>query len=476
MDILKILGQFFFFIVGLSIQGFGLNGVFQAGASKIDITPPIGTKIYGNWVQPSAKHIHDPLNAKCLVLDDGVSKIALVVVDVVEINKRIIEVAKDFVVAEIDFDRENILVSATHTHSGPGAMGDEYLPDDAHLNQYSQFLARKIADAIIIANNNKEPAMIAWGGIEVDDYVFVRRWIMKDSVYSPYGTKDIVKMNPGFLNPQSLKPAGVVDPELSFISVKALSGRPISVLANYSLHYVGGVPKDEISADYFSLFGDYLDDLMSEDVLFPRFVGIMSNGTSGNINNLDFSKEAEGHPPYVKMNLVAQDLAAKVFKALQEVEYQSWVPIDARQSMIRLKVNRATPEVMANVAKIQARPDFQKPYYSRYEKMYAQRVFAMEANWPDSIEVLLQAFRIGDLGVTALPFEAFSQMGLELKQKSPFKDCFTIGLANGCLNYLPTPEEIDMGGYETWPTINRVERMTSVKVTEALLELLDDLK
>lgn len=452
------------------------NKVFRAGASQADVSPPIGAKIYGNWVQPSAKSIHDALHAKSLVLDDGETKIALVVVDLVEINKRYIEAAKDLIVSEVDLDRENIMISATHTHSGPSADGDVYVADDAPLNDYTKMLVRKLADGVVSAYYHLEPAEIAWGGVDVPEHVFVRRWILKDSVYSPYGTKDIVKMNPGFENPALVKPSGPIDPEVSFVSIRSTTGRPIAVLANYSLHYVGGVPGDEISADYFSLFGRYMAQNISAEASFPQFVGIMSNGSSGNVNNFDYSKPREHYEPYVKMNRVAKDLADKVYAEMKELKYQKYVPINAKESILRLKVRRASPEVMANVARIQARSENEKPFYNNWEKMYANRVLTMEATWPDSIDITLQAFQIGDLGIATLPFEAFTQTGLEIKDKSPFDHTFTIELANGCLNYLPTPEEIDMGGYETWHTINRVERNASVKITEELLSLFKSLK
>src|SRR5690606_13930531 len=256
------------------------------------------------------------------------------------------------------------------------------------------------------------------------DHLFVRRWIMKDSVLSPYGTKDIVRMNPGPGNPDLVKTYGPIDPEVSFISVQSVSGRPISVLANYSLHYVGWVPKGDISADYFALFGTYLGSMMSVGKNFPKFVGIMSNGTSGNVNNTDYNNPEDPlrsmDQPYAQMNYIAKDLAEKVHGALQELIYSSWVPLGVEQSFIKLKVHKASPEILANVGRIMSRSDSLKPLYSAREKIYARGILEQELLWPNEIDVPLQAFRIGDLGITALPFEVFTQTGLELKDKSHF--------------------------------------------------------
>ena len=80
---------------------------------------------------------------------------------------------------------------------------------------------------------------------------------------------------------------------------------------------------------------------------------------------------------------------------------------------------------------------------------------------PETVRVILQAVRIGELGITAIPFEVFSEIGLELKARSPLKPSFTIELANGGYGYLPTPEQHKLGGYETWLGTNKVEVQAS---------------
>lgn len=467
----------FFLIVGISnIQA--QEKIFQAGASQIDITPFLKVEIVGNFDVPSASNIHDPLYAKTLVLDDGTTKLAIVIVDNVGINQATFDKAKAYLAEETELKKENILMASTHTHSGP-STGGKYIPEGQQLNEYAEFLARKIADGVRTAINNLEPAKIGWGGVDVPDHLFVRRWFLKDSVSSPYGTKDIVQMNPGTGNPNIVKPSGPIDPEVSFISVQSVSGRPISVLANYSLHYVGWVPKGDISADYFALFGTYLGRLMSVDMNFPRFVCIMSNGTSGNVNNNDYSKPRDElrsmDRPYEQMNYVAKDIADKVYGALQKVTYKSWVHLGAELSYLSLKVHKANPEILANVSRIMSRQDSEKPLYSGREQIYARRILEQELVWPNEIDVPLQTFRIGDLGITALPFETFTQTGLELKDKSPFEDHFTIELANGSFGYLPTPEEVELGGYETWLGVRYVEKYATVKITEQLLKQLQNL-
>src|SRR5690606_679506 len=122
------------------------------------------------------------------------------------------------------------------------------------------------------------------------------------------------------------------DPEVSFISVQATDGRPIALLANYSLHYVGGVPSGHISADYFAVFADRIQQLLNADRQDPPFVGIMSNGTSGDVNNINFRGPAEKHPPYAKMKIVAEDVAQEVMRVYKTIEHHAWVPLKAAQT------------------------------------------------------------------------------------------------------------------------------------------------
>ncbi len=111
----------------------------------------------------------------------------------------------------------------------------------------------------------------------------------------------------------------------------------------------------------------------------------------------------------------------------------------------------------------------------RLEKTYAERTIQMN-RWPDNIDVLMQTFRIGELGVAAIPFEVFTEIGLEIKAKSPFKSSFTIELANGSYGYLPTPEQHQLGGYETWLGTNRVETTASRKIVTEILKLFNQVK
>jgi len=462
----------------------GSNGLhaqtqtFQAGASLSNITPPLGKQIVGGWSSPPATYIHDQLYAKTLILDDGETRLALVLADNVSIKREVFDAAKSIIQHETGLAKENILMAATHTHSSVSAGGEGQKRRGWHygepLDEYQRFLVRRIADGVRIAMENLQPAEIAWGSVDAPEHVFNRRWIMEEPVSNPLGTEDKAQMNPGHENPALVEPAGPIDPEVSFIAVRSKDGAPISVLANYSLHYIGGVPGGHISADYFAVFADRLKELLQADRQDPPFVGIMSNGTSGDINNLNFGEPSERKPPYEQMHMVGNDIAQKVHQAYQSLEFQEWVPLQARASELTLDVRRASPQILANMEKVRNRDEQAEPLFHGLEKVYAQRIEQLEAEWPDQIDILLQTFGIGELGISAIPFEVFVETGLEIKEESPFADTFTIELANGSYGYLPTPQQHELGGYETWLSTNRVEKQASEKIVAELMRLFNE--
>lgn len=457
------------------------NGIsrFQAGAAMSNITPPLGEPIVGGWRPTPATHVHDELHARCLVLDNGQTRLGIVLCDNVGIPREVYDKARAILGETTDLEPRHILMAATHTHSATSARTPNKLRTADELGDYQKFLARRIADGVRRAIHNLEPARIGWGSAQVPSQVFNRRWFVspdaEEVLRNPFGGHDKVRMNPPRMHPALLEPAGPTDPEVAFLSVQSQNGRPIALLANYSLHYVGGVPQGDVSADYFALFAERIAKLLraEEDASTP-FVGIMSNGTSGDINNINFQKSYERRPPYEKMRQVAHLVAAKVFAAHQNVRFRDWVRLDIIQDEITIASRKPTEELLEWANSIQQKPEEAEAFHSR-ERIYAERVLRQNEA-PKNISVVLQTLRIGDLAITAIPFEVFAEIGLEIKEQSPFEQTFTIELANGSYGYLPTPRQHELGGYETWLGTNLVEKDASTKIVEKLLRMLGDLK
>lgn len=444
--------------------------VFRAGAATSNITPPLGELIVGNWVPAPAQHIHDELFARCLVLDDGNTQIAIALCDNVGIPQQVFDEAKSKVEEATGIPASHQLLASTHTHSATTARGASKMLTQAELTDYQEFLAQRIADGIRRAVNQLEPARIGWGSAQEPSEVFNRRWYMKDAAHlgNPFGGIDRVRMNPPRGSASLDRPAGPTDPEVSFLSVQSVDGRPIALLANYSLHYVGGVPNGHVSGDYFGYFAKYIEEKLSAEKQTPAFVGMLSNGTSGDVNNIDFTqKSPPKYAPYEKMQEVAAKVAVKVAEAHEQITFHDWVPLGAAMTALPLRVRQPTEEMKKHLAAVEAKGEPQG--FSR-EWTYAKRIAHLK-DAPEEIAVPLQVLRIGDLGITAIPFETFTETGLEIKDRTPFEDAFTIELANGSFGYLPTPEQHRLGGYETWLGTNYVEKNATGKIVEALMKM-----
>ncbi len=471
-----------FALVWTGGPGYAQDQVLKAGAALSNITPFLGGGIVGNFgIPPEARYIHDELYAKCLVLDDGNEQIAIVIVDNVSIRREVFDYARKLISESTGMKGENVLMAATHTHSSVSAsgVGDARSAYNfgTELDEYQTFVARRISDGVRRAIYQKEPAKIGWSSVNVPQHVFNRRWLMKEGtdLPNPFGGQDKARMNPGVGNPNLLEPAGKTDPEVYFVSVQALDGRPIALLANYSLHYVGGVPRDHISSDYFGVFAEQFSRMLDAGNKAPGFVAIMSNGTSGDVNNINVKGSPERMQSYQKMQIVARDVAKAIYDNYDKISYKTDVKLGVAFSNLTLKVRKPTPQMLARAKEVVANPDGIKLHHP-LEATYSKRAIQIQENWPENVDVVMQTLRIGDLGIAAVPFETFAETGLEIKAKSPFKSTFTIELANGSYGYLPTPGQHELGGYETWLGTNRVEKEASRKIVQRQLEQFNKLK
>src|SRR5262245_40076478 len=295
----------------------------KAGAATSNITPPLGQDIVGGFSPSPSTNIHDELHARCLVLDDGQTRVALVVCDLLGLGRLVSDEARKQIEERTKIPASHVLISATHTHSASSAMGGDRFQREQSLDDYQRFVARRIADGVQRALHNLRPAEMAFGTAEAPEHVFNRRWFMQPGTVppNPFGTTDLVKMNPGAGNPNLTEPAGPTDPTISLLAVREPGGKPISVFAAYSLHYVGGVGNGHHSADYYGMYWHYRARLLAAERLDPPFVALLANGTSGDINDISFRQPRPRQQPYEQMRYVAEDVAAKVQAAVGKAAY-----------------------------------------------------------------------------------------------------------------------------------------------------------
>ena len=445
---------------GLCIQGAGL----RAGAATSCITPPIGIVINGGMGSATARNIHDDLFARALVLEDGAVRLAMVVVDTCLVDRPVFDEARQLIQQHTGIPAERVMLSATHTHSAGAVCG-------AHLSlgdeNYRRTIPGHITDAVRGAVNRLAPAEIAWGSGSLPQHVFCRRLLIKPGVVytNQLGfTNELAKMNWDSPHAADGEPAGPTDPEVGVLSVRHTNGTHLALWANYSLHYVGDVGPGDISADYFGVFADRIQELLGADRQDPPFVGILCNGTSGDINNIDPKTGSKSTGPYTQIRRVARDLAGEVIRVERGLKYRDRVFLRAGWRELPMATRRPTQEEVVKAKAVVAGRAVGE--LRTWTDNYAREQILL-AEYPAEVSLPIQVFRIGDLALAAWPSEIFAVSGLELKRRSPVKPLLNVGLANGWFGYIPPPEQFPLGAYETW------RMRTSCLKTRAIPDLLD---
>ncbi len=457
----------------LSPPSFAAEKGLYAGTAIVDVTPrewPLVLR--GSFFPKPAKTAHDPLNVRALAFENGAGRAVIVIVDVIGISRETLDPVKKRAAKATGWRTDQMLIAATHTHSAPSARASGSAPQVA----FGKRLADGMVEAIVRAIKSLQPAQVGFGSDKVPEEVFNRRWFLQEGTMplNPFGELDKVKMNPN--RNHIVKPAGPTDPEVCIVDVRTRRKKPLGLLSNYALHYVGhiNIGERQVSADYFGEFARIMPwrlRAMSSD----HFVSMLSNGPCGDINNIDFHSKRAPRQPFEQIRIVAAKVADASWRASKEIkEYRPDTPVAMLQREVPLDWRRPSEALIRRSKEILAMTPEQQAKLPRLATNYAQRALSQEKR-EGKADCLVQAIRIGDQAIVTFPFETFVETGLEIKKKSPFKHTFLIELANGSYGYLPTPKHHELGGYETWLGTNKVQKDGSDILTRNLLEMLAEL-
>jgi len=443
---------------------------FRAGAAAVDVTPQeFPVIVVGSMLSRTATEVHTPLFAKAIVLDDGKTRLAIVVVDTCAMPRSLLDEAKTLAARSTGIPAENMLISATHTHSAPAVIGG--LGTDPDPN-YPPFLKVRLVEAIEKAAKNLEPARVGAAVGNAAPYTAVRRWIRRpDRVRDdPFGNPTVrANMHPGYQSPDATGPSGPTDPDLSVISFQSRDGRPIALLANFSMHYYGS---PSVGADYFGLFSDRMKERIAPGDVAPNrppFVGIMSHGPSGDIWLRDYLKPAPKEPPH-DISSYTDALVNIAHDAYKTIQYRDDVTLAMAQTDLPLKFRLPDKQRLEWARGIMDAMEGASP--TNTTEVYAREAIFLHEQ--QGVSLILQALRIGDIGITAIPNEVYALTSLKLKAYSPLRTTVNIELANGSEGYIPPPEQHPLGGYNTWPARSAsLEVNAEPKIVETVLRMLE---
>ena len=426
------------------------------GATKVNITPPIGIRLagYGARTQPSCG-VHDDLWAQALVLDDGERQVAVVTVDILHLPRDMVSEVRSSLEQEIGLPAANVFLCAAHDHSGP----DLCIADERSIC-YRAELSEKLRSVVRTAVQNRREARVRIG-------------------------KGLLQGIAGNRRPTG----GPMDPEVGVLCVERMQGELIAILVNYTCHAtVLGADNLLISADYPGYMRRAIERRKASDV-----VVLFTNGALGNINPGGYSPEISmighyiAHRTFTDAERLGRMLADVVLRVLEQpgltaapivggVSDLAELPLKERPNRRQAEANLAQKrQVVAELEQAGAGPEERTT--AEIELAYAEiRLSLLETLEQDGPTTLaeIQAIRVGDAYLVGIPGEPFVEIGLEIKRRSGLPHTFVIGLANGYLGYIPTEDAYTDGGYE--PAAARVAPGADARIVNTALSLLERLK
>jgi sugar phosphate isomerase/epimerase len=412
----------------------------RAGVAVVDITPPIGYRMSGYFYERLSTAVMNPLRAKAIVLRQQDQSAALVFCDLIGLSREVTSRARKQASEKTGIPPENILIAATHSHTGPLYFGSlrkqfhdvavaKYGSDPCEKVDYAGVLSEKIAQVIAQADAGTKPVRLQAGVAQQQDLSFNRRFHMKD------GT---VRFNPGVLNPDIVRAAGPIDPGVPFVFFRGIDGdNAIAAIVNFALHLdtVGGT---EYAADY----PYYLEQSLRQ-TFGDNFVLLFGTGTCGDINHIDVTKKDR-----LKTDYIGRTLAETVRAKVNELKTAAEPALAVRSEIVDAPLQHYSPEKIAwareNIKKVGTNE------LSFLEQVEAYKILAIEMRGGQTIGLEVQVFRLSrDVAVVGLPGEVFVDLGLAIKHASPFPVTLVIELCQDAPDYIPTRKAFAEGSYET---------------------------
>jgi hypothetical protein len=381
----------------------------------------------------------DPLYATALVIEKDGTKAALVSLDLIGTTFGVVTEARKLVEQATGIPGSNVMISATHSHTGP-ILADDKPRDDAFgggsdlAKSFIKGLPTKIAEAVHKADSTRVPAKFFRGVGREDGLAFNRRFHMAD------GT---VGWNPGKANPNIVRPAGPTDPAVPVVHVETADGKSLATYVNFAMHLdtVGGL---SYSADYPYPLGKALAAVKGE-----QHLTLFTIGTAGDINHIDVSHKRPQKGP-AEASRIGTRLAAEVLRTYEKLEPVTDGLLKVSREVIDLPLTPVTPAEVEVAKEVVAKlKSGAKPAPKFLDQVAAFKATDITNRNGKPLAVEVQVIALGpDLAWVSLPGEIFVELGLAIKAGSPFKQTIIAELANGSIGYIPTKKAYEQGNYE----------------------------
>ena len=407
--------------------------VVRAGCAQEVITPPLGVLLAGYFHDRVAERVRDDLFARAVVIESQGERVALVSCDLISMDGEIADRAKEIVEKETGIPAERVLIGATHTHTGP-ELRQNHAVDPAE--EWADGLPGRIAAAVKRATEGMFSGTLRPGRIGVTGYSFNRLFRMKDG-------SELFGRRPA----ETVGVAGPIDPELQTLSLVDEQERLRGLVVNFALHVdvIGGGSADFVSADWPGELAGNIAAVYGDEV-----VTVFLQGTAGDINHNPHDPTFLPRSGPEKAVQLGRALAGAAVCAAERAEPMMEVPLRSEIETLSIPYYTRDADLMAEVEELRKKPE--PTPFERY-------IIEKGGSWPhdgQDAAVPVQAMRIGEVGLVALPAEIFARIGLEIKQFSPAPFTFAVELANADVSiYVPTTDQAERGAYGARPILSR---------------------
>lgn len=377
---------------------------------ECDITPPLGCYIPGHYKDIRAIDVADKIYAKAVVIENDGNIAALVCVDSVTIPPEMHDIVTKRVFEYTGITPDSVCICCNHSHSGAPI---ESTPDIGCFadEAYKDVFFRLAADSIILAFKRLEDSNAFFANTEVKGFAYNRTFILDDGSYVTHGRgKTNIVSN-----------FGKLDHELAIVMFEQ-DGVPSSAIINYSCHQCCmNQMCNQYSGDFASIISKELKKEYGND-----FVSIFLEGCCGDVNHVN---------PDINVPIpdtLYIDIGKKLAKASIEA-LKNKVPTDGIVKIIKQPIT---------IPKRNPDNDFVKKKIEEYLDMnnitrMRNMLYYLSANKTLEETVYVQAIRVGDTCIYALPGEIFAETGLKVKAQSPFKYNLVSELTNTRTGYIP---------------------------------------
>jgi neutral ceramidase len=416
----------------------------RVGAAAVELEADDSMVIGGSIHAGKAKGQEGKLRAVAVVLDlPGSGTFAIVACDVLMMNRDLLDAAAAELEKTAGIPFAHVLINCTHTHHAPSTCAVHgYARDEV----FSKRMAAGVVLAVRDACARRCAAEFVFARGEESSVGMNSRLLLKDNGIFWIGPRDDV-----------VRPTGPFDPELPVLAFRGRDGKPLATIFNHSTHTIGTRQGGVRSPSFYGLAAQELEGELGGVVQFLE-------GASGSTHNL---------------GLPCAEAVTRIKSAVQEAfgkaQPRPVASIAAIKREFSYRVRRFEEEREEEAVSAYCRKRVPNGADGIIKVFFDQRR-ALDAHQGETRKTWLQAIRIGDVAVVGVPGEYFTNLGLDIKRRSPFRYTFVAELANDWIGYLPDRKAFEFGGYQTWTGLHSfAEPGTGEAVADEIVKMLDEL-